>query len=78
VVRKVYNLTMLALLEWIQGEWYLAVRCRSCDVQFAFLRDGETNDTAYFTDLNTIVLTCPDCYIPNAYCGEQVERFQAR
>lgn len=66
------------MLEWKPGDWYLAVRCKACHVEFAFQRDGETSEALYFTDSGRIVLTCPDCHFPLAYSGEQVERFQAK
>jgi len=53
--------------EWLTGEWYLAVNCRHCGIEFPFQRDGETDEEAYFTDSNEIVLTCPDCSYPLAY-----------
>ena len=31
------------LLEWVAGEWYFAVRCKSCDLQFAFEHDPNHN-----------------------------------
>jgi RNase P subunit RPR2 len=66
------------MLEWKVDAWYLVVRCKSCGVQFAFQRDGETDEAIYFTDRGEMVLTCPDCHLPLAYSGEQVERFQAK
>jgi hypothetical protein len=69
---------MLSLTTWIVGEWYLTVRCRSCGVEFAFLREADTDETAYLTDSNKIVLTCPDCHIPLAYSGEEIKRIQAQ
>ncbi len=64
--------------EWIIGDWYLAVRCRNCGALFPFQRDGETPESAYFTDSNQIVLTCPDCSYPLAYTAEEIERVQAK
>ena len=66
------------LEEWIEGEWYLAVTCRNCGWQFAFEREDQSDDTAYFTDSGEIVLTCPECYFPLAYSGYEVVRVQAR
>ena len=64
----------MMLDEWIIGEWYLAVRCRNCGIQFAFQRDDETPESAYFTNSNEIVLTCLACCYPLPYTGEQIER----
>ena len=68
---------MSLLRELIEGKWYFAVCCRNCDVQFAFLRDDEMDETIYFTDSGQIVLTCPGCYIPFAYSGELIKRILA-
>ena len=69
---------MLPLRELVEGEWYFAVRCRNCGIQFAFQQEGETDEDTYLTDSAAMVLTCPDCHIPLAYLGEQIERVQGR
>ncbi len=51
--------------EWIAGRWYLAVTCRNCGVEFAFQRDGEIDDSQYFTDSGRIVVTCPRLCSPH-------------
>ncbi len=66
------------LLEWIIGDWYLAVRCRNCGIEFPFQRDDETPESTYFTDSNQIALTCPDCYYPLPYAAEEIKRVQAQ
>ncbi len=35
---------------------------RNYYAEFAFLRDGETDETAYLTYSGQMVLTCPECY----------------
>ena len=62
------------MLDWKIGKYYFAVRCKSCDVEFAFLQEGQTDETIYFTDRGEIVLTCPDCHLPLAYSGGQITR----
>lgn len=37
-----------------------------------------TYSAAYLTDRAEMVLTCPDCYFPLAYSGEQIKRVQAK
>ena len=64
-------------LNLIEGEWYFAVRCRNCDVQFAFKEEGEIDEGAYFTNSAKVVLTCIDCQIPLAYSGEEIVRVRA-
>jgi nitrate/TMAO reductase-like tetraheme cytochrome c subunit len=66
------------MANWKLGEYYLAVRCKACGIQFAFQREGETDETIHFTDRGDIVLTCPDCHFPLAYSGEHVERIKAQ
>ncbi len=66
------------MYEWRIGEWYLAVRCRNCGVEFPFQRDDETDEATYFTDRGEIVLTCPDCSYPLPYTAEEIERVQAK
>lgn len=65
------------MLDWKMGEYYFAIRCKSCDVEFAFLQDGQTHGAVYLTDRCEMVITCPDCYFPMAYSGKDVKRFQA-
>jgi len=64
------------MLEWRTGEWYFAVRCRNCGVEFPFSREEELIET-YSTDTAKLVLVCPDCRFPMDYSGEQIKRVQA-
>jgi len=64
--------------DWQIGNWYLAVNCRNCGIEFPFQRDDETPESTYFTDNNQIVLTCPECSYPLPYEAEEIKRVQAR
>jgi RNase P subunit RPR2 len=66
------------LCEWETGQWYLAVTCRNCNSQFAFMREDQPDRSLYLTDGAEMVLTCPECYFPLAYNGSEVVRVQAQ
>jgi len=67
------------LLEWVAGEWYFAVRCKSCDLQFAFEHDPSHNCERFrLTDDQRCFSTiCPDCWARNCYRDDEVRSVQA-
>ena len=44
-MRKRINL--LPMTAWVEGEWYFSVRCKACDVEFAFQREGESDEAKH-------------------------------
>ena len=59
------------MLEWIVGQWYLAVRCHICGWQFAFAPAIDR------VPENPIELTCIDCKRPAHYSPDEIVRIQA-
>ena len=66
------------LVEWIIGKCYLAVTCKGCGVQFAFMPDDQLDETYYLTNSAKIVLTCPECSFPLPYDGHEIRKVQAK
>jgi predicted nucleic-acid-binding Zn-ribbon protein len=66
------------LKEWIIGEWYLAVRCKNCDTEFAFQKDSEEFDPGWVISKTEFVLTCPECRVSEAYGAGDVLTVQAK
>ena len=60
------------MLEWIAGQWYLAVHCHLCGWQFAFARADDRLSEC------PIKLTCIDCEQSDHYCPKEFLRVQAR
>jgi len=67
------------LLEWNIGEWYFAVRCKSCDLQFAFEPDPTHNRERFnlLHDQRCFTAKCPDCCGVNCYLADEVRSVQA-
>jgi hypothetical protein len=61
-------------LERVAGQWYLAVRCRACGIEFPFSKDEELIERFYFSSAAEIVLGCPHCRMPLPYSGHKVTR----
>jgi hypothetical protein len=63
---------MKTLLEWVVGEWYMAVKCHHCGWQFGFARaDAELPKCP-------IEITCIECERTDYYCPKEFVEVQGR
>jgi hypothetical protein len=60
------------MLEWILGEWYVAVDCHMCGLQFAFASAKDPRLEC------RIQLTCIDCRQTDQYCSTEFVRVEAK
>jgi len=44
------------MLDWISGEWYVAVECHMCGLQFAFWLPLKTQDLSVGFDLRALTV----------------------
>jgi len=60
------------MLEWIPGEWYFAVHCHMCGLQFAFASAKDPTLEC------RIQLTCIDCRQTDEYSSTEFVRVEAK
>jgi hypothetical protein len=64
--------------EWIIGEWYLSVKCKECQSEFAFQRKTDPFDPKWAISKDEFVLVCPDCRKASPYEVKDILTVQAR
>jgi hypothetical protein len=63
-------------IEIIPGNWYFAVRCKSCEVQILFFPDENRGKRPVIVSM-PVAVSCPHCKKDHSYDQTQISTVQA-